>query len=388
MTSIERLVRVEWAVLEGQRPWSLGKNARLPAHGSKISVPVCRLTTSEGTSGFGPDRPGIELAYEALGLPVSRLFSDESGTDPGWRAMDYALWDMAGKRMGLPVHELLTKRRPAAEATPSMAAVPCYDTSLYFEDLDGELNGPEVIAERTRASYEQGHRAFKVKVGRGGRWMDPDEGLERDIAVVQTVRQTIGAEGILFADANNGFTFNGTREFLQQTSGAKLEWLEEPFNEDPVLLRALREWIMKNELGVALADCEGASPEDALRLASAGLLDIVQCDILRTSFTGWLWLGAELDRLGVHSAPHHFGAFFGNFVTGHLAAAVEGLRYVEWDEAHVPGLSTTGYGFSEGKLRLSDLPGFGIELDDDRYAREVKANGFDLGLTMRGRSRM
>ena len=165
-----------------------------------------------------------------------------------------------------------------------------------------------------------------------------------------------------------------------------MEWLEEPFNEDPVLLGSLREWLTEEGLGVLLADCESASPEDALQLASAGLLDIVQCDILRSSFTGWLWLGAELDGLGVSSAPHHFGAFFGNFVTGHLAAAVEGLRYVEWDEAHVPGLSAAGCRFSEGMVRLPDLPGFGIELDEDQYTWAVKANGFGLALTLTEKS--
>lgn len=49
-------------------------------------------------SGFGSGRPRIELAYEALGVPMSRLFSEDSGTSADWRTMDYALWDMASKR--------------------------------------------------------------------------------------------------------------------------------------------------------------------------------------------------------------------------------------------------------------------------------------------------
>lgn len=388
MTSTERLVRVEWATLEGQRPWSLGKNARLPAHGNRISVPICRLTTSEGARGFGPGQPGIDLVYEALGLPLARLFSKESGTRPEWRAMDYALWDMASKQVGLPVHEVVRKWSSVTNGTEGVmaeargvSAVPCYDTSLYFEDLEEEPNRLEVIVERAQASYERGHRAFKIKVGRGGRWMDPVEGLERDVAVVGAVREALGRESSLFADANNGFTFNGAREFLKRSSSANLAWLEEAFNEDSVLLRALREWMMEEGLGVAVADCESASPEDALQLASSGVLDIVQCDILRTSFTGWLALGSELDRLGVGSAPHHFGAFFGNFITGHLAGAVKGLRYVEWDEVRVPGLSAAGYDLSEGKVLLSDLSGFGIELDEDQFSWAVRTNGFDLAVT-------
>lgn len=66
------------------------------------------------------------------------------------------------------------------------------------------------------------------------------------------------------------------------------ESLEEPFHEDPVLLGALREWLGGKDMPVAIADGESATPDDALRLASGGLVDIVQCDILRASFTGWL----------------------------------------------------------------------------------------------------
>lgn len=94
-------------------------------------------------------------------------------------------------------------------------------------------------------------------------------------------------------------------------------------------------------------------------------------------------LGAKLDNLGTGSAPHHFGAFFGNFVTGHLIGAVRGLRYVEWDEVRVPALGADSYELSEGKLRLSTLPGFGIELDEERFARAVTEHGFDLALTAR-----
>ncbi len=60
MSSDARIVRIEWAVLEGKRPLSLGKNARLPAHGAVVGVPLCRLTTDDGLVGLGPSRVDIE----------------------------------------------------------------------------------------------------------------------------------------------------------------------------------------------------------------------------------------------------------------------------------------------------------------------------------------
>jgi L-alanine-DL-glutamate epimerase-like enolase superfamily enzyme len=47
-------------------------------------------------------------------------------------------------------------------------------------------------------------------------------------------------------------------------------------------------------------------------------------------------------------------------------------------EATVPGLTMPGYHFHDGRLRLSDEPGFGISLDEEMFARTVKSTGFDV----------
>lgn len=374
----ERLERIECAVLEGVRPHSLGRNARLVGHGAQISVPVCRITTSGGVSGVGFGRPSVDVSYEALGLPVDRVFTVEEGTRPEWWAFDYPLWDWVGKREGLPVRVVVATRFAGGGVMTAPESVALYDTSFYFDDLDGEGNGVDRIVERARSSYARGHRAFKVKVGRGARWMEPEDGLRRDIAVVEAVREAIGGKSTLLVDANDGFTFNGVREFVRRSVKARLCWLEEPFHEDRVLFEALGEWLAAEGIGIDLADGESARPTDAIELAAAGCVDVVQCDIMRTGFTGWLSLGLELDRLGVGSSPHHFGAFFGNFVTAHLGGAVRGLRYVEWDEATVMGLDGSGYRISDGRLLLPELPGFGLGLDEERFAWTVRKNGFDL----------
>jgi L-alanine-DL-glutamate epimerase-like enolase superfamily enzyme len=68
-------------------------------------------------------------------------------------------------------------------------------------------------------------------------------------------------------------------------------------------------------------------------------------------------------------------------VTGHLASVVKNLRYIEWDEALVPGVTLPGYHFSDGRLRVSGEPGFGIELNEELFAQAVKSSGFDLRIT-------
>jgi L-alanine-DL-glutamate epimerase-like enolase superfamily enzyme len=211
--------------------------------------------------------------------------------------------------------------------------------------------------------------------------MGAAEGMDRDVAVMEAVREALGPECTLLADANNGYTFNGAREFLVRTAEAHVGWLEEPFSEDRVLLAALHEWVAHEGLDVLLADCESATTAEAYELASSGVLDVVQCDVLQAGFTGRLRLGRALDAVGVVSAPHHFGLYLGNYVPGHLASVVKNLRFIEWDEALVSGVTLPGYHFSAGRLRVSGDPGFGIELDEELFAQAVKASGFDLRIT-------
>jgi L-rhamnonate dehydratase len=377
-----RIARIEWGVLEGIRPHPLGKNARLPEHGAAVRVPLCRITTTDGAQGIGPSRLSKDLAYQAVGLPVEALFSSEAGTREAWMGLDYPLWDLAGVQAGMAVYELAGDGAATSGLAPPTVA--CYDTSLYFDELlpdadgAGDARGAEVVAAEAAAGYAAGHRAFKVKVGRGARWMSPAAGLDRDVAVMTAVREAIGPNCVLLADANNGFTLNGAQEFLERTADLALGWLEEPFHEDEVLLEALRTWADRVGLRVELADGETATLEEGLRLARRGFIDVVQADILAASFSRWRRAGASLDAMGMGSAPHHFGLYLGNYVSGHLAGAISGLRYVEWDEARVPGIEAPGYRFAEGCLTLASTPGFGIEVDEETYRSAVAAGGFDI----------
>jgi L-rhamnonate dehydratase len=349
-----------------------------------VKVPVARITTSDGLQGIGLARLDEDLAYRALGLPLAELSDAEGATAPAWMRLDYPLLDLAGQRAGRPVYALVAGEGTPGDAPKDPPTVACYDTSLYFDDLTGEVadddhrRGADIVATEAAWGYDHGHRAFKVKVGRGGRWMSPQTGLERDVAVVGAVRDAVGPDCPLFVDANNGYTLNGAKAFLAESAGYRVGWLEEPFHEDTVLLAALRQWLEAEGLAVLVADGETASVDDGYALALRGAIDVVQCDILGVSFSGWLRLGRALDRLGVASAPHHFGLHLGNYVSGHLASRIKGLSYVEWDEVTTPGIATPGYQFCEGRLQLSDRPGFGIELDDATFTTAVRSTGFDL----------
>ena len=195
--------------------------------------------------------------------------------------------------------------------------------------------------------------------------MDLEQGTRRDIAVIKAVREAVGPECPLMLDANNGYNLNLAKRVLSET--APIYWLEEPFHEDPVLYEDLKSWLDRERMPTLIADGEGDASLALLNWARRGLIDVVQYDIHQPGFTRWVDLGSQLDEWGVRSAPHHYGALYGNFTTGHLAAHIRGFTFVEWDEASCPGLDSSGYTIENGRITVPDTPGFGLHLEDDRF---------------------
>ncbi|MDQ2786280.1 MAG: mandelate racemase, partial [Chloroflexota bacterium] len=200
-----RIVRIECGVLEGRRPRNAGSNARRGEHGITVRVPLARLTTDDGAQGFGIFRGSREDATAFLGTALSEAFSTERGTATRWLTWDYPLWDIMAKRAGQPVYAMAAAINGVTPTTPYRA--PCYDTSLYFDDLDcaSDDEAAALIAAEAREGYERGHRAFKIKVGRGARYLPLDHGTRRDIAVVKAVREAVGVGAPIMLDANNGY---------------------------------------------------------------------------------------------------------------------------------------------------------------------------------------
>ncbi|MCY3864722.1 MAG: mandelate racemase [Chloroflexi bacterium] len=372
-----RIVRIERATLTGRRPREAGNNARLNIHGIDVAAPLARLTTNDGATGFGFSQASPEDARALVGAAVPDLLSAEAGMTDAARAFDFPLWDLLGQLTGKPVYQLAA---PANAPFTEPLRVPCYDTSLYMNDLGIESDeaGAALIAEHAREGYELNHRSFKIKVGRGARHMPLEAGARRDIAVIRAVRAAVGPEATILIDANNGYNLNIAKRVLAETADCNVFWLEEAFHEDPELYETLHDWMEDEGLSVLIADGEGWAAEALMDWARAGFVDVIQYDIFSHGFSNWLDTGAQLDNWSVRTAPHHYGRHLGNYVSGHLAAAVEGFTFVEWDETTTPGIDASAYRVEEGQVVLPDAPGFGLALDDEVFRAAVKNGGFEL----------
>ncbi|MDQ2786612.1 MAG: mandelate racemase, partial [Chloroflexota bacterium] len=212
----------------------------------------------------------------------------------------------------------------------------------------------------------------------GARYLPLDHGTRRDIAVVKAVREAVGVGAPIMLDANNGYNLNLTKHVLAETTDDGIFWMEEPFHEDPLLYEDLRGWLERVGLPILIADGEGDASPRLLEWARDGIVDVIQYDIFAYGFTRWLATGKQLDGWNARSAPHHYGGHLGNYAAAHLAGAIRGFTYVEWDDVTTAGLDASDYTVRDGWVDVPDTPGFGLTLDDTVFRRAVEMTGYDL----------
>ncbi|MGZ4730662.1 MAG: L-rhamnonate dehydratase [Terriglobales bacterium] len=130
-------------------------------------------------------------------------------------AVDIALWDILGKSAKQPVYRLLGGR--------TKPRIPVYASRLYSVELN------EVANEAKRYKAE-GYKAMKLRFGWGPN--DGAAGMQRNLNLVRTVRETVGDGIDVMADAYMGWTLDYAKRMLPLLEPFNLRWLEEPVIPD------------------------------------------------------------------------------------------------------------------------------------------------------------
>lgn len=323
---------------------------------------MAKLTTEDGISGWGQLSRGMaeaECSRELLRKrPFTELFDSGTGIrDEKLQAYDIPLHDLAGKILGIPVCRMINPE--------SALRAPVYDGAVYMNDIipeDAPFGVDRVIQESIE-DVRLGHTMLKVKIGRGYRWMEHDEGLARDMEIVRRIHEAL--PGIaLMVDANDGYTLEDTLAFLEGIGDTEIFWFEEPFREEEEKNRKLKAFLSKERPGTLLADGESGTDIPLLRgLAEKKLLDVWQPDVCGYGFTKWRALMKEISRNGWLASPHAWGNVTKTHYCTHLAAAYpHHIPCVEAVLGSIEGVDIDGYCLERGTIRIPDKPGFGMEL--------------------------
>ena len=378
----DRIVRIDKLVVRSTRPREVGSNARRGSHGSVIEDPVVRLHTADGAVGVGWSRLDRQAAEAILGVAIGDLFQLPDGARPAGAAaaaaaIDLPLWDLAAKREGIPLYRLLGGR--------GRRAVELYDSSIYIDDLQADdAEAVALFTDEVQTGLRYGYRNFKIKIGRGARWMPTAAGFERDLLVIRTVRDAAGADTKIMVDANNGGTLNSTKATLDACADVGLYWFEEPFAEDPELNADLSRHIRERGYPTLVADGESAPPESFFSMVQQGHIEVVQHDFRQLGLSWWRATAARIEAAGARCAPHCWGSIVERYTHAHFAASVANYALLEAVPAETPGLVLDCWEEQDGHLHVPDSPGIGLDLDPDVVEQGVRRpDGFRIVMDTR-----
>ena len=357
MLADQRITSIELAEIVTRYPRTVGRNARLGSHGSGFPTTAVIVRTDEDESGWGVLRGTLDGADRLVGSTLGDLFDPEVGVvDDAALPLDFALHDLAAASLGVPVRTMLGDR-----GSPS---VTCYSGAIYFDDLDPH-DRPRCVSAalaNCAADWAAGFRAFKLKIGRGYRWMDAEAGFARDVEVTRAVREAYPDARVL-VDANNGFTPQETIRYLRDVADCDLFWVEEPFHEEADGLRQLREFLDESGSSTLIADGEFEPDEpQVLELAGAGLIDVLLMDVVSFGLTAWRRLMPIATELGATTSPHAWGMPVKTLYAAQMAAGLGNVLTVEGVPGVTEGVDAGGYTLVDGLLTVPDAPGFGLDL--------------------------
>lgn len=353
--SIEiRRVKFHW-------PRPVGKNGRIGVHGQHHQTNVAILRTEQGAEGWG--LTGWEAGRDVelgMGKTVGELFDPAKGIRDGVpKDFDFALHDLAGIILDLPVHEMLGGR--------GTKATPVYSGMIYFDELEPEDSpaGLDKVIENCAWDVDYGYRQLKVKIGRSGRWYPHDEGLKTDIEIVRRIHETFKDRGVeILVDANDMYSLEDAIAFLEGIGDVPLFWFEEPFQEEREKSRKLRDWMHANGFEKTyLADGEfRPDPKFCLELAKEGILDVNLHDTFGHGFTRWRSLMPKLVELDTLASPHAWGDRLKTHYTAQIAAGLGNCCTVEGVTCESDDIDYGDYPIKDGKIHVPDAPGFGMKL--------------------------
>ncbi len=226
---------------------------------------------------------------------VNRL---EYVSTPLFGVVDIALWDLAGKAAGVPVHKLIGSFRPS---------IPAYASTVTFSSIEEYLD----VADQC---IELGYAGIKLHA-----WGD----AKKDARLSERLREHVGAELDLMYDGSAGFDLADAVYLGKALSGAEYLWYEEPMREFSV---TSYKWLGERvDVPLLVAEVtEGAHLSAGDFLASGCASSVRTSSSFKGGITGALRIAHLADSFQLRVEVHGAG-----LPNEHLCMAIPNTTYYE-----------------------------------------------------------
>ena len=257
-------------------------------------------------------------------------------------AIEEALWDLFAKRLQTPLVNLIGGACRLEVPVMRMLG----------------LKPPQETAAEAKALVDRGYRHVKVKIG-------VDE--KRDLETVRRVRDTIGEDVFLSADANQAYAPMEAVRVLRQLENANLGLVEQPVRRDDVRGMA---FVRQNVSVPIMADEGIETATDALRHIEAGAMDAVSIKLWKM---GGLYRGRDIASVcNAANVRVHVGSTAGSqlleAIQLHFCASLPdlfgGAEISEFES--LTDDPASGLVVENGALRVPKVPGLGVMIDHNK----------------------
>ena len=252
--------------------------------------------------------------------------------------LDMAAWDALAKASGVPLCVLLGG---------SVGPVKAYNSNGLW------LQPPEVLASDAIALRDEGgFTGLKLRLGR--------DRPRDDLAAIEAIRDAVGEDMALMADYNQGLNFADALQRCHMIDDAGLEWIEEPIVYDNLdgYVQLAAELKTPIQIGENFY-----GPRDLHTALQRKACDLVMPDFMRIGgVTGWLRAAAVAGVAGIPMSTHLYPE-----VGAHVMRVTETAHWLEWQDWADPILQTP-YEIRDSLLHIPDVPGVGLEWNEDAVA--------------------
>lgn len=253
-------------------------------------------------------------------------------------AVDIALWDLFGKRCGMPLWKLVGGRQGFVRA--------------YGGGVDLNLS-PDALVANVQEYLSRGHRAVKIKVGK--------QDLEEDLARVAAVKDSLPPNVTLMADANCGWTAAQACRAARALEPFGLYWLEEPCAPDD--LRGYAQLSKISSIPLAMGE-NFRSLDEFDRMLTYGHCDHPQPDVSNIGgITAFIKLSAAAQTRHLNVSTHGMQE-----INVSLLSGIANPGYLEIHAFPISDFTTWKVTVQDGIALPPDVPGTGVSFDERRLA--------------------
>ncbi|MBC3373670.1 enolase [Pseudomonas sp. SWRI92] len=346
-----------------------------PGDEGMIKMALLRISCDDGSEGYAfgtPEliRPHIIESFvrkvligrnpmdrESIWQDLAHWQRGSAGqfTDRALALVEQALWDLAGRKLKLPVHKLIGGYRDKVLA---------YGSTMCGDDLPGGLSTPDEYGQFAEKLVKRGYKAIKLHT-----WMPPISfapNPRMDIQACAAVREAVGPDIALMLDGYHWYSRMDALTIGKALEQLNFAWFEEPMMEDSAESYA---WLAAN-LDIPVLGPESIAGKFHSR---ASWVTQKSCDILRAGVAGVGGIGPCLkvahlaESFGMDCEVHGNGA--ANLA---VVGAISNCRWYErgllhpfLDYEEVPAHlnSIVDPMDADGYVHLSDRPGLGEDIN-------------------------